>query len=61
MTKQQYKQVKVGDKILLKDNNRIITVGDISKSPFFKFKSGNKDGFMIGVIWYPYQWCKVVK
>lgn len=64
MTKKEYDQVKVGDKIRIKmfpDMNRVVTVGTIEKDPWFKFNSGGKDGFMVGNIWFPYQKCEVVK
>lgn len=64
MTRQEYDNLKVGDKIKIKmspDMNRVITLGIKAKSPWFKFKSVEKDGFMIGNIWYPYQKCEIVK
>ena len=64
MTKKEYDSVKIGDKIKIKmapDMNRIITIGSIENSPWFKFNSGGKDGFMSGFIWYPYQKCEIVK
>ena len=62
MTLKEYNALKPGDKIILiKENNRVVTIGVIEKDPWFKFQSGSKLGFMIGSFWYPYQWCKVVK
>ena len=61
MTKKEYDNVKIGDKIKIKENDRIVTIGDILYSPFFKYQSRGKDGFMIGNCWYPYEWCEVVK
>ena len=64
MTKKEYAQIKIGDRIKIKtfvDKGRIIKVGDISKDPYFKFESNGRDGFMVGTIWYPYQDCEVVR
>lgn len=65
MTIKEYNQLKEGDKIQIKvfpDNNRIITLGDISKSPWFKYETGGKQkGFMVGNIFYGYKQAKVVK
>ena len=63
MTKKEYLELKIGDKIEIKtwpDKGRIVKIGDISNSPWFKFNSAGKDGFMVGNIWYPYQVCKKV-
>lgn len=62
MTKKEYLEVKVGDKIRLKlEHNRVVTIGDIGNSPWFKFNSAGEDGFMVGNIWYRYKDCEVVK
>lgn len=64
MTKQEYQNVKVGDKVRIKafeDKGRIVTIGTIGKDPWFKFNSAGKDGFMIGQFFYPYKYLDVVK
>ncbi len=60
MTKQEYLKVQIGDMIKIKWNGRIVTIKG-ENSPWFKFRSGNTDGFMVGNVFYGYKQCAVVK
>ena len=47
MDKKEYSNLKVGDKIINKDN-RVYTLGTMEDGFCFKFGSDGKEGFMIG-------------
>lgn len=62
MTKKEYNNLKIGDKIKLTlEHNRIITLGEVNKSPFFKHQSRGENGIMAGNLWYSYKHCEVIK
>lgn len=61
MTIQEYHNLKVGEKFRIKETGRVVTLGTIETSPWFKYESRFGFGFMVGNIWYRYQDCEIVK